>query len=257
MIRLLIAVTSVMVAAPAQESSAPPKLVSKVEPQYSEEARADGIQGTVLLQCAVGEDGVPHDIYVVQTLDPRLDQKAVEAVKQWRFQPAMRNGHAVAWEGVKVELTFRLIQQPEVQKEKSIPTTLESVRQSPLTTPQMILESAEHRFAREKHDKAVKWRADKMAQLHEILDQVDRLQHKRWGFNVDQQDALLSQARTLQDLIKMADPVVEQSRLQLEHADECVKVFQETIDKKASDLTTRETEWITGCKSVDLYPPEK
>ncbi|MBI4458681.1 MAG: energy transducer TonB [Acidobacteria bacterium] len=85
-----------------------PLLVSKVEPEYSEQARKAKYQGTVVLNLVVQRDGSVRDIRVVQPLGLGLDEKAVEAVRQWRFRPGMKNGTAVDVLAT-VEVTFRLL----------------------------------------------------------------------------------------------------------------------------------------------------
>ena len=86
--------------------SAPRPLYSP-DPEYSEEARKAKYQGTVTLWMIVGPDGHTHQIRVIRTLGLGLDEKAIEAVKEWRFEPAHRNGQAVAVE-INVEVSFRL-----------------------------------------------------------------------------------------------------------------------------------------------------
>lgn len=54
----------------------------------------------------VGTDGRPHDIKVARTLGPELDEKAVGAVKNWRWEPAKKDGQPVASE-INVEVSFR------------------------------------------------------------------------------------------------------------------------------------------------------
>jgi TonB family protein len=73
-----------------------PTVVSKVEPEYSEEARKAKYQGEVWLQVVVDENGVPQDIKVTRKLGLGLDEKAIEAVKKWRFKAGMKDGKAVA-----------------------------------------------------------------------------------------------------------------------------------------------------------------
>ena len=63
-------------------------IISKVEPSYSEEARKAKFQGTVVLSVTVGTDGRASHIQVQRSLGLGLDEKAIEAVKQWRFKPA-------------------------------------------------------------------------------------------------------------------------------------------------------------------------
>jgi periplasmic protein TonB len=85
-----------------------PSLVSKVEPEYSEEARKAKYSGTVLLSIVVDEHGLPRDIRVVRPLGLGLDEKAIEAVSHWRFRPGMKGGRPVATQA-QVEVNFRLL----------------------------------------------------------------------------------------------------------------------------------------------------
>lgn len=86
----------------------PPVLLLKVEPEYSEQARQSKFQGTVLLRVVIDEKGFPRDIGVTRPLGLGLDEKAMEAVRRWRFKPATRDGKPVAMEAV-VEVNFRLL----------------------------------------------------------------------------------------------------------------------------------------------------
>jgi TonB family protein len=85
-----------------------PQLISKVEPEYSEEARKAKYSGVVHLSVVIDEHGVPTDIRVTGPLGLGLDEKAVEAVQHWRFRPGMRNGKAVKVRAA-VEVSFRLL----------------------------------------------------------------------------------------------------------------------------------------------------
>ena len=84
-----------------------PRLISDPEPEYSEEGRKARHQGSVLLQVIVGTDGRLRDVRVIQPLGFGLDEKAVEAVRQWRFEPAKKNGQPVTVV-VNIEVNFRL-----------------------------------------------------------------------------------------------------------------------------------------------------
>jgi TonB family protein len=84
-----------------------PKLVFDPEPEYSEEARKAKYQGTCVLSVIVGPDGLAHDIKVTNTLGLGLDEKAIEAVKKWRFEPAMKDGKPVNVL-ISVQVNFRL-----------------------------------------------------------------------------------------------------------------------------------------------------
>jgi periplasmic protein TonB len=84
-----------------------PKELYAPEPEYSEEARKAKYQGTCVLYVIVGADGRPRDLRVARSLGLGLDEKAIDAVKTWKFEPAMKDGKPVAV-AISVEVEFRL-----------------------------------------------------------------------------------------------------------------------------------------------------
>jgi TonB family protein len=84
-----------------------PRALSTPDPEYSEEARKAKYQGTVVLWLIVDQSGRPQQVRVARSLGMGLDQKAIEAVKQWKFEPAMKDGRPVAVQ-INVEVNFRL-----------------------------------------------------------------------------------------------------------------------------------------------------
>jgi periplasmic protein TonB len=84
-----------------------PKEIYAPEPEYSEEARKVKQMGVVVLRLVVGSDGNPRDIQVVRALGLGLDEKAIEAVRKWRFEPARKDGKPVAV-AVNIEVNFHL-----------------------------------------------------------------------------------------------------------------------------------------------------
>jgi periplasmic protein TonB len=78
------------------------------EPEYSDEARQAKYQGTVMLWVVVGTDGRPREIRVQRSLGMGLDEKAVAAVRGWKFRPGMKDGVPVAVQ-VNIEVVFRLL----------------------------------------------------------------------------------------------------------------------------------------------------
>ena len=84
-----------------------PRAIYSPDPEYSEEARKAKYQGTVVLWMIVDADGRPRDIKVMRSVGLGLDEKAIEAVKTWKFEPAHKDGHAVAVQ-ISVEVDFRL-----------------------------------------------------------------------------------------------------------------------------------------------------
>jgi protein TonB len=84
-------------------------LLREVKPQYTAEAMRAKVQGRVMLECIVLADGTVGNVEVLRSLDPTfgLDQEAIKAAKQWRFDPGTRFGEPVAVL-VTIELTFTL-----------------------------------------------------------------------------------------------------------------------------------------------------
>jgi TonB family protein len=85
-----------------------PTLLSKVEPEYSEEARKAKYQGVVLLYVEVDPSGKATNIRVLHSLGLGLDEKAMEAVKKWRFKPGIKDGRPVTVQA-QIEVNFRLL----------------------------------------------------------------------------------------------------------------------------------------------------
>jgi TonB family protein len=71
----------------------PPAKVVNVPPVYPQEAQDAKVQGVVILEAIVGEDGSVTEVEVLRSI-PQLDVAAVDAVKQWRYQPTLLNGVA-------------------------------------------------------------------------------------------------------------------------------------------------------------------
>jgi bla regulator protein blaR1 len=85
-----------------------PELIFAPDPQYSEEAKRAKYQGICVLSLVVDAQGNPQRVQVVRHLGEGLDQKAVEAVKQYRFKPAMLHDEPVAVQ-VNIRMNFRLV----------------------------------------------------------------------------------------------------------------------------------------------------
>ena len=84
-----------------------PHVIYDPEPEYSAEARQAKYQGTVVLWAIIGPDGLPRNLRVRQSLGMGLDEKALEAVRTWRFRPATKDGDPVAVQ-IEVEVNFHL-----------------------------------------------------------------------------------------------------------------------------------------------------
>jgi TonB family protein len=82
-------------------------LVYAPDPEFSDEARRAKYQGVCVVGLIVDAQGNPQRVRVVRPLGMGLDEKAVEAVKQYKFKPAMYQGHAVPVE-INIEVNFRI-----------------------------------------------------------------------------------------------------------------------------------------------------
>jgi periplasmic protein TonB len=84
-----------------------PILIYSFEPEFSEEARKAKVAGNVLVNLWVDTQGNPSHVRVIRGVGMGLDEKALEAVRQYRFKPAMENGHPVLVE-LNVEVNFQI-----------------------------------------------------------------------------------------------------------------------------------------------------
>jgi len=143
------------VAPPWRDASLPgngvviPRLLKEVKPRYTIEAMTAKIQGTVLVECVVEVDGMVRRARVVRSLDPMfgLDQSALDAVKEWQFEPGTRDGTPVPVV-VTIELSFVLRADPADKAPLTLPQAFgvagsggvddvgwedDAIRSSPLT----------------------------------------------------------------------------------------------------------------------------
>jgi TonB family protein len=80
-----------------------PRVTHQVAPEHP--ARGFRISGTVLIGLIVTSKGEPDDVHVIRSLEKDVDQSAVDAVKQWRFDPATKDSKPVAVK-ISVEIRF-------------------------------------------------------------------------------------------------------------------------------------------------------
>jgi len=84
-----------------------PRVIYQTDPEFSEEARKAKYQGNCVLGLVVDANGRPTNIRVLNALGMGLDEKAIESVKNWKFEPGKKDGHGVAVE-IAVEVDFHL-----------------------------------------------------------------------------------------------------------------------------------------------------
>jgi TonB family protein len=83
------------------------RVIYRVEPEYTPDAREKKIEGTVVLTLTIDHEGLPQNIQVKKSLYPSLDQSAIEAARKMRFEPAIKNGQPVSM-FISVEFNFAI-----------------------------------------------------------------------------------------------------------------------------------------------------
>jgi TonB family protein len=91
----------------SEDCITPPKPIFSPDPEYSRQALEAKYEGTCTLSLIVGTDGVPNQVRIVNGLGMGLDEKAIEMVKTWKFEPGMKEGKPVATR-LMIQVDFRL-----------------------------------------------------------------------------------------------------------------------------------------------------
>jgi TonB family protein len=101
------------IAEPDSQNPTPPKvhvkvtdlkIASKVQPVYPPQAKKDHVRGTVILSAIIGKDGVVENLKVTKSVRDDMDQSAIDAVRQWRYEPYLLNG-----DPIEVQTDVRII----------------------------------------------------------------------------------------------------------------------------------------------------
>ena len=85
-----------------------PAVIHSVEAKYTDEARRADYQGACLISLTVDAKGHPVNVHVVRALGMGLDEKAMEAIRQYKFRPAMKDGKTPVPVMITIEVNFRL-----------------------------------------------------------------------------------------------------------------------------------------------------
>jgi TonB family protein len=97
-----------------------PMVIYQVDPEYTPEARNARFGGVVLVNLVVDQQGVPQNVHVLRSLGMGLDAKALEAVKQYRFRPAMEDGKPVPVQ-LNIEVNFQIFRDPDASSSTAAP----------------------------------------------------------------------------------------------------------------------------------------
>jgi TonB family protein len=90
------------------EGVAAPKLIRKVEPKYTQEAKDAKVEGAVVISVVINTSGQVSQAEVERSLEPGLDANAIDAVRQWVFEPGRLKGEPVSVRAT-IEVNFRLL----------------------------------------------------------------------------------------------------------------------------------------------------
>jgi periplasmic protein TonB len=85
-----------------------PSVIHSVEAEFSDEARRAKYQGVCMVSLIVDAQGNPQDIHVARALGMGLDEKAIEAIRQYKFKPALKDGKTAVPVMITIEVDFRL-----------------------------------------------------------------------------------------------------------------------------------------------------
>ncbi len=85
----------------------PPVLTHSVDAEFTKRAKQAKYQGVAVVACVVDTDGMPREVHTIRKLDMGLDEKALEAVRQYRFKPGLLEGKPVPV-AIQIEVNFRL-----------------------------------------------------------------------------------------------------------------------------------------------------
>jgi len=149
-----------------------PVILSKVDAKYTDEARKANVSGTVLVNLLIDEQGNPSNVHVVRGVGMGLDESAVAAVKQYKFQPATENGKPVLVQ-INVEITFRVKSKAPAAYESDPKFVAAMAEGKKLSGTQQI------NFAIDAYKKANKIAAGKCA---DCLQHIEELQMKTGSF---------------------------------------------------------------------------
>jgi periplasmic protein TonB len=85
----------------------PPVLVHSVDAEFTKKAKDAKYQGVSVVSCVVDADGMPRHVHTIRKLGMGLDEKALEAVRQYKFKPSTLHGKPVAVQ-ITIEVNFHI-----------------------------------------------------------------------------------------------------------------------------------------------------
>lgn len=158
----------------SQQKDRKARLIYRIEPAYTEDARANKIEGTVMLSVSIDPQGQVQDVQVTKPLYPSLDESAVQTMRKWRFEPAIKDGQPTS-KRVSVEMIFNLQhwEQDQEKKEKAERDTVTRERQK---LQERDIEELKQRLSSETNAEV---RAKIKQKLMQVLE--DRAQAEREG----------------------------------------------------------------------------
>jgi TonB family protein len=152
-----------------------PLVIYQVDPEMTQEARDLKFRGFVLVNLIVNAKGVPENVHILRGVGLGLDERAVEAVRQYRFRPAMENGQPVSVE-LNIQVNYNMVDSPQAQGPNPRPGTLSAVAPPKMrdgATAPVILRQVEPEYS----EAARKAKAGGLVLVNLTVDKKGRPQH--------------------------------------------------------------------------------
>ncbi len=161
----------------SQEDQEYPHCIYCPRPEYSADAREQKIQGEVSVEVTVKTDGKAYDIKVTKSLYPSLDKNAVDAVKNWKFKPAVKDGKPIELR-VPIQVQFQLDggAEDEAREKRELDLQAEKAREDAQGAT-LDAQAAELRARRDKEDMAILVNQDQ--KLRALQQQIQDLERTR------------------------------------------------------------------------------
>ncbi|MEK6336798.1 MAG: TonB family protein [Acidobacteriota bacterium] len=214
------------------------RLIHRVEPEYPQDAREKGIEGTVQLGMTIDHQGLPQNIVVKRSVYPSIDQAAIEAARKMRFEPGIKNGEPASMV-ITVEFDFRLESKRQQELEERVKTKDRQMKERSGNVDREVeqrekLKEKEMKERSGGEESEMKEREKTEVAESEVRVRKERLEQKRSGGLTAAKWAKISMAQAIQIATSKYPGTVLQSWLFGERED---KVFYNVVIANGDEVT--------------------
>ena len=200
-------------------------------PPYAKDAREKKVEGEVQLEATVGTDGIAREIKVTKPLYPSLDQSAMNAVREWRFEPVMKDGKAIE-KRVPIRVSFNLFDgDGEARRENEERLLLD--REARENAVQRMRENQEREIQERDRQKLETKQMDREQQLRALQEQIEQIEKAREKAAAEKDTEALSRAE--QELKFTRAFLAEEERKTQERGDLEVRKEKEAKEKEKQE----------------------